>query len=168
MFDSKRTPGVRTLGLTLSFILGFLGLALAGSNADKQATVEGFSARYSKIDTPEAGWGTPQEEGWIAAFAGKLQCETKIAYRGVTLQPGAYDVWIEKGKAEWFHLFVGTKSDETAPRIKALFRLYEQEQGVPELEFKLKLTRRATKLKFSIFAGKSEGHGNLRIVRESS
>ena len=36
-------------------------------------------------------------------------------------------------------------------RLRALFKLYEQEEGVEKLRFDLKLTRRATKLKFSIY-----------------
>ena len=80
---------------------------------------------------------------------------------------GKYDVWTERGKADGFHLFIGNKKDDEAPRLRAMFRLYEREEGVAKLTFKLKLTRRATKLKFSLFAGKSEGHGNLRIVEDA-
>ena len=44
-----------------------------------------------------------------------------------------------------------------------MFRLYETEQGVDSIQFQLKLTRRGSKLKFTILAGRAEAHGNLRI-----
>ena len=94
---------------------------------------------------------------------GKLHNLKPLAYRGDRLPPGSHDLWIEKGKDEWYHLFVGDREDDEAPRLKTLFKLYEIESGVEKLRFELKLTRKATRLRFSLFAGQSEGHGNLRV-----
>ena len=58
------------------------------------------------------------------------------------------------------------KSPKGAYRLLKL-RL-EQKKGVSKTEFKLKLMRKKTKLKFSIFAGLSEGHGSLHVFEEPS
>ena len=128
-----------------------------------QETVDGFKLSYGMIATPADDWGTDQEGTWVSGLSGTLHTEKPLSYRKQTLPPGQYDFWVEKGKGDWFYLFVGDRENEEAERLRAMFKLYEQESGVEKLEVKLKLTRRATKLKFSVLAGKSEGHGNFRI-----
>lgn len=135
------------------------GEAMAASVA-----VEGFSARFDPIATPEAQWADGSAQTWLQAFRGELLTEKVLAYRGGVLPTGRHQMWVEKGKGEWFHFFIGNKEDSNQPRLKALFRLYELEKGVEALRLELKLTGRKTKLKFSIFVGRNEGHGNLRIL----
>lgn len=135
--------------------LAFGGVLLAtiGSVAwsteawERTHSVTGFIAKYTSCETPEGGWGTDQEEKWITGLKGTLRTERAIGYRQDVLEPGTYEFWIEKGKGDWFHLVIGQPTDEAAPRLRAAFRLYEQDKGVRELDFQLKLTRKETKLK---------------------
>ncbi|MEM7168009.1 MAG: hypothetical protein AAF581_21330 [Planctomycetota bacterium] len=142
------------------------GAAGDKKEAAQRVAVEGFSAEYSAVPTPQAQWADGSVETWLRAFRAQLHNEKTLAYRGNVLPAGRHQVWIEKGTGEWFHLFVGDKNDSDRPRLKALFRLYELEKGVSSMRLELKLTGRKTKLKFSLFAGKHEGHGNLRILEE--
>ena len=142
-------------------------LATGAVSAKKESVkVEGFAGTYSAADTPSEDWGSEEEEKWVLGFQGQIETEKTLAYRSDMLPPGKYDMWAEKGKNNWYYFFIGKKNEEEAPRLRALFKLYEQEEGVEKLRFDLKLTRRATKLKFSISAGRSEGHGNLRIIEK--
>lgn len=148
-------------------LLAAFGLLTGAATAEKKSVkVDGFSGSYTATATPEKDWGNAAEEKWILGFSGRIETEKTLAYRSGVLPPGKYDLWAEKGKNDWCYFYVGTREDDEAPRLKAMFKLYEQEEGVEELRFDLKLTRRATKLKFSISAGRSEGHGNLRILEE--
>ena len=153
--------------------LATLGLLLTSAQLDgagpapaeqAQAEVEGFQVDYPVIATPETEWGTASEELWITGFRGRLRAAHALSYRGGNLPAGEHDVWVEKGSGEWFHLFVGDRDNEEAPRLRAIFKLYEQEQGAGSLHLELRRTRRGTKLKFSLTAGRSEGHGNFRVV----
>ncbi|MEE8142481.1 MAG: hypothetical protein V3T77_05230, partial [Planctomycetota bacterium] len=128
--------------------------------------VPGFKAGYARVTTPSEEWGGAQEGKWVREFQGTLKSEQALAYREKSILPGNHDMWVEKGSGDWFHLFIGNKKNEEATRLRAMFRLYEKEEGVEQLRFELKLTRKGKKLKFSIYAGKSEGHGNLRVVSE--
>lgn len=171
---SSRSPRPLCLGpwgrvrtaclLPILAVLALASFARSEESKPGNVSVEGFSATFQEVLTPEEGWGTSQEVEWLTSFVGTLRSEKALTYRQDKLAPGTHDVWIEKGKGDWFHLLIGKKQDSEAPRLKAMFRLYEQEKGVKALSFKLKLTRKATKLKFSVFVGTSEGHGNLRIV----
>ncbi len=136
-------------------------VAAAGSQASAEA--EGFKVSYKPVTTPKSEWGTEREEEWLTSFQGTLMSEKPISYRGLVLKAGQHDVWIEKGKGEWFQFLVGDRDDEEAPRLRSLFKLYEMESGVDALRFELKLTRNSSKLKFSVFAGSSEGHSNFRV-----
>ncbi|MCI0652318.1 MAG: hypothetical protein L0Z55_10590 [Planctomycetes bacterium] len=156
--------GKRTLWVSALLVAAALGLgARAADKGSLHAEVEGFKVTYQPLETPSTGWGTQKEEEWITAFQGTLKSDKPLSYRGVTLAAGTHDVWVAKGNGDWLHLFVGDRDDEDAPRLRSMFKLYEQEQGVDALRFELKLTRRGSKLKFSIFAGRSEGHGNLQV-----
>ena len=137
---------------------------LAPKKKSVSVEAEGFKLRYKSVATPEGSWGSGKEESWILGFEGGIECKKGLSYRNRTLDPGKYDVWVERGKGEWYYLYVGDRDNEEAPRLRAMFKIYEQEQGVDRLEFQLKLTRKGTKLKFSLLAGQSEGHGNFKIV----
>ncbi|MGE3165287.1 MAG: hypothetical protein AB7O52_10320 [Planctomycetota bacterium] len=154
----------RTFLVALLMLPALSGLMWCQALTERTQSVPGFVAKFTPCDTPEAAWGTAQEETWVTSLKGTLTIEKSIGYRQDTIAPGTYDFWIEKGKGDWFHLVIGRADDQEFPRINAAFRLYEQEKGVKQLDFQLKLTRKETKLKFSVFAGTSEGHGNLRIV----
>ena len=154
---------------TGAWVVLFAALALlSGAAAAKKESVkvEGFAGSYSATETPSDDWGSKAEEKWVLGFEGKIETEKTLAYRSDVLPPGKYDMWAEKGKNNWCYFFIGKKDKAESPRLRAMFKLYEQEEGVEKLRFDLKLTRRATKLKFSISAGRSEGHGNLRIVEK--
>lgn len=135
----------------------------AGAAGPATASVEGFEIEYQPLPAPD-GADAEVTGDTLLAFRGSLSSEHPLAYRGNELAPGQHDVWIERGKGEWFYLIIGSREEDEAPRLRALFRLYEQEDGVERLEFRLKLVSRATKLKFSLLHGHFEGHGNLRIV----
>lgn len=138
------------------------GVALA---AESEASVDGFKVRYAELSTPKAEWDEESAPAdWFARFKGRLESSKPLTYRKATLPPGKHDVWVEKGKGEWFYLVIGARADDESPRLKAQFKLYDQDSGVDTLRLDLKLVRKATKLKFSIRAGKVEGHGNLRIT----
>lgn len=144
-----------------------MGLLMGAAAAEKESVkVDGFAGTYVATETPANDWGTDAEEKWILGFTGQVETEKTLAYRSDVLPPGKYELWAEKGKNDWCYFFIGTKDNEETPRLRAMFKLYEQEEGIEKLRFDLKLTRRATKLKFSISAGRSEGHGNLRIIEE--
>ncbi len=134
-------------------------------NSKPIAKVEGVELSYNPIATPEADWGGDYKPGdWYEQVAGKFVTEKTLAYRKVTLEPGTYDLWLEAGKGRNFYLIIGDRKDKEAPRIRAIFKPYGQEKGVEQLKFELKLVRKKTKLKFSIRAGDTEGHGNIRII----
>ena len=97
-----------------------------------------------------------------------LFSEKPLSYRGKTLAAGSHDLWIEKGKGEWFYLNVGDRDSEGPAGLRAMFKLYEQDEGVENLSFEIKLTRRGSKLKFSLRAGRSEGHGNFQVVGKTA
>lgn len=137
--------------------------ALAPVGGSLAAEAEGFKVSYRTVTTPKAEWGTERETEWFTTFEGDLTSTKPISYRGVVLAPGKHDVWIEKGKGDWFHFLVGDRKDEEAPRLRSMFKLYDKETGVDELRFELKLTKNATTLKFSVLAGSSEGHSNFKI-----
>lgn len=170
--------GIRTLALVgaLGLISTWTGVVSPSAFAlgpekkpelSRTAEVEGFAARYNEVATPRADWDEDYAAtDWFRAFKGKLKIEHAISYRRVTLDPGEYDVWIEQGEKEWFYLRIGTRSDEEQPRIKATFKLYDEDEGVEKLDLSLKLVSKGKKLKFSIRAGMYEGHGNLRVDRK--
>lgn len=141
----------------------------AASDARRTVVVEGFETVYESIATPSGESADSQPiETWLTGFQAVLTSRQGLAYRDGVLPPGTHDVWVEKGKGEWFHLVVGRRADEDTPRLRAMFRLYEQEKAVKEVGFALKLVSKGTKLKFSLTAGSFEGHGNLRVVLPSA
>jgi len=151
--------------MLLSTLITFGLPALAP--AAEVASAEGFSIRYEKVTTPEKDWKDPDAAGdWLSRFKGKIETKRKIAYRKKVLSPGKYDVWVERGKDDWFYLVVGDQADAEKTRLRAQFKLYQREQGVENLKLDLKLVRKSTKLKFSLLVGKTEGHGNIRILAE--
>lgn len=139
-----------------------------GDGNELNAKVDGFQASYGAVKTPKSDWEQEKDAEWVTRFRGSVATEKTIAYRGRELAPGSHDLWVEKGRGDWFYLYVGDRSDEEKPQLRAMFKLYEQEEGVEDLQFELKLTRRSSKLKFSLKAGRSEGHGNFRIVPAST
>ena len=137
---------------------------VADDDFDAVSKVEGFSLDYRAVPTPRAEWeGDRSIDDWFDRFAGRLTTKKVLAYRKSELPPGSHDVWIEAGKKDWWILWIGNRLDPEKPRLKAQFKLYEEEEGVEALSFELKLVRKATKLKFSVRGGLFEGHGNLRI-----
>ncbi len=162
----KPIANCRRTGAFVALIAAMALLAGAAAAKKESVKVKGFAGSYSATETPSEDWGSESEEKWIVAFSGQIETEKTLAYRSDVLPPGKYDMWAEKGKNNWCYFFIGKKSEEESPRLRAMFKLYEQEEGVEKLRFDLKLTRRATKLKLSISAGRSEGHGNLRIIEK--
>ena len=174
MFDRHNSSIPRIyLGL-MALVTGlFLTLSVEAQEESKKATVEGAVLSYGKLETPSEGWGTEQEQSWFEGKVGKIKTEFPLAYGKGMLPPGHYDVWLEKGKGGWFYMIIGEKpksnpksDDEKPTMLRARFKLYPKQEGVTERRFELKLTNRSSKLKFSILAGRSEGHGNFRIVKE--
>ena len=158
-----------------SLSLIFIGLVLACVSPQPlraqsaSSSVEGAKLTYKELSTPESSWGEEAEQKWMATFEGELVTEYEISYRGVVLPAGRHAVWSEKGKDGWYFLNVGTRAkgeaEKPPARLRARFKLHPQKEGSATRQMSLKLTHKATKLKFSLRAGASEGHGNFRILR---
>lgn len=149
--------------LVAAFLATFLPALV---NAGEVTKVDGFTVRYEAVASPKSDWEDPSAAAdWLARFKGKIESSHPISYRKKRLEPGKHDVWVEKGKDEWYFLVIGNQADPEKTRLRAQFKLYPREAGVEKLAFNLKLVRKATKLKFSLLSGKTEGHGNLKIVK---
>lgn len=136
---------------------------------DRKATVEGFTVLYNRIETPRDQWNEANSaKDWFGSVTGQLKSSHALSYRKVTVPAGTHDVWIEAGDNGWYYLRVGHRKDAEQPRLKAAFKLYEEEDGVERLDLTLKLVSKGKKLKFSVRAGAWEGHGNLRIQKKDS
>ncbi|MCA8961914.1 MAG: hypothetical protein KDC38_15420 [Planctomycetes bacterium] len=165
---SRRNRRLVPVLLVCAATLGFWSTPTPARAAEESSKVEGVEVQYQAPGTPKEEWDEDRSAmDWMSRFRGRIESERRLAYRKVELAPGKYDVWVEKGKEDWFYFVIGQRADEESPRIRAQFRLYKMEKGVEAMRLDLKLVRKATKLKFSLLAGNLEGHGNLRIVEDS-
>lgn len=151
----------------LGALVAFSALRTAANQLESQRkfSIDGFEAVYSVVETPRDQWESDRVGEWAKQFGGKLKTTAALAYRKTVLPPGNHDMWIEKGKDEWYHLVIGAREDKDAPRLRTQFKFFSSEDGAESLSFALKLTGKGKKLKYSIQAGKYEGHANLHVLR---
>ena len=142
-----------------------LSLAEAGNTETlpKESVAGTFELKFNRVATPKEEWGTESEADWLLQVSGKLKAPDALSYRKAKIPAGTYDLWIERGKGEWFYVYVGDRDDESADRLRALLKLYEREEGEEEAAVELKLTAKGKKLRLSFFSGKSEGRCHLRL-----